>query len=150
MTPGALAYAYLGYAGREAIGGSETLVKTGSIALALLAVVIFLPRLWRRFRRVRMVEPQQMHENLLEEQALVLDVRSTSEYLTDVGHIAGSRNVPLPELEGVLPTLSEWRDKPLYRTGPATCCDVRRERQSPETAAGKPPRSAARYRRSAT
>lgn len=50
MVPGALAYSWLGYAGREAIGGGEDFVRKGLIALALVAAVAFLPRLVRRMR----------------------------------------------------------------------------------------------------
>jgi len=50
MVPGGLAYTYLGYAGREAIVGSEGFIRQGLIALALLAAVVFLPRLVRRLR----------------------------------------------------------------------------------------------------
>ena len=42
---GAIAYTYLGYAGREAVAGGEGLIQKGLLALALLAVVAFLPRL---------------------------------------------------------------------------------------------------------
>jgi uncharacterized membrane protein YdjX (TVP38/TMEM64 family) len=114
MAPGALAYAYLGHAGREALVGSETLIKTGSIALALLAVVVFLPRLWQRFQRIRLVEPQQLRKGATQGQTLVLDVRSAKEYVGDPGHIPGARNVPLPELEHWLRQLSGWRDKPIF------------------------------------
>jgi uncharacterized membrane protein YdjX (TVP38/TMEM64 family) len=51
MLPGAVAYTYLGYAGREAIAGSEGLIHKGLIALALLASVAFLPRLFKGLRR---------------------------------------------------------------------------------------------------
>jgi uncharacterized membrane protein YdjX (TVP38/TMEM64 family) len=51
MFPGAVAYTWLGYAGREALAGEEQLIQKGLIALALLAVVTFLPRLIRRFRK---------------------------------------------------------------------------------------------------
>jgi uncharacterized membrane protein YdjX (TVP38/TMEM64 family) len=44
MLPGALAYTYLGYAGREAIGGGEDVIRKALLALALLAAVAFLPR----------------------------------------------------------------------------------------------------------
>ena len=47
MLPGALAYTYLGYAGREVIGGGEDVIRKGLLALALLAAVAFLPRLVR-------------------------------------------------------------------------------------------------------
>ncbi|MDM8564229.1 TVP38/TMEM64 family protein [Candidatus Halobeggiatoa sp. HSG11] len=45
MLPGAIAYTYLGYAGREAIVGGESIIQKILLALALLAVVGFLPRL---------------------------------------------------------------------------------------------------------
>ncbi|ABI56106.1 TVP38/TMEM64 family protein [Alkalilimnicola ehrlichii MLHE-1] len=51
MAPGALAYTWLGYAGAEAIAGGERAIQAVLIALALLAVVLFLPRLIRRIRR---------------------------------------------------------------------------------------------------
>ena len=51
MAPGALAYTWLGYAGREAVHGGEAAVRHVSIALALLAVVLFLPRLVKSVRR---------------------------------------------------------------------------------------------------
>ena len=51
MLPGAFAYTYLGYAGREAIAGNEGMIQKGIIALALLASAAFLPRLVKYFRR---------------------------------------------------------------------------------------------------
>lgn len=51
MLPGALAYTYLGYAGREAIAGGEALMQKGLLALGLLAMVAYLPRLAKNLRR---------------------------------------------------------------------------------------------------
>ncbi len=51
MLPGAIAYTYLGYAGREAVFGNEGIVQKGLLALALLAMVAFLPRLISRLRQ---------------------------------------------------------------------------------------------------
>jgi uncharacterized membrane protein YdjX (TVP38/TMEM64 family) len=51
MLPGAIAYTYLGYAGREAVAGSEDAIQKGLLALALLAMVAFLPRLIRSLRQ---------------------------------------------------------------------------------------------------
>ncbi|WP_121441407.1 TVP38/TMEM64 family protein [Alkalispirillum mobile] len=51
MAPGALAYTWLGYAGAEAIAGGERAIQAILIALALLALMLFLPRLIRRIRR---------------------------------------------------------------------------------------------------
>lgn len=53
MLPGALAYTYLGYAGREAVAGGEGLIQKVLLALALLAVVSFLPRLISRLRQTK-------------------------------------------------------------------------------------------------
>lgn len=50
MLPGGLAYAYLGYAGREATTGGAQAVKAGMIALGLLAMAAFLPRFIGRLR----------------------------------------------------------------------------------------------------
>ena len=51
MLPGALAYTWIGYAGREAITGGEGMIQTILIALGLFAAVIFLPRLIKRIRK---------------------------------------------------------------------------------------------------
>jgi uncharacterized membrane protein YdjX (TVP38/TMEM64 family) len=50
MLPGALAYTYLGYAGREAVAGADGVLEKGLAALALLAAAAFLPRFVRRLR----------------------------------------------------------------------------------------------------
>jgi uncharacterized membrane protein YdjX (TVP38/TMEM64 family) len=50
MLPGALAYTYLGYAGREAITGGDGYIGKVLLAIALLAAIIYLPRLARRLR----------------------------------------------------------------------------------------------------
>ena len=51
MLPGAIAYTYMGYAGRAAVTGTEDMIQKGLLALALLAAVIFLPRMIGRFRQ---------------------------------------------------------------------------------------------------
>jgi uncharacterized membrane protein YdjX (TVP38/TMEM64 family) len=53
MAPGAIAYTYLGYAGREVAAGSAAAIRNGFIALGLLAAIAFLPRLVRRLRASR-------------------------------------------------------------------------------------------------
>ena len=54
MLPGSIAFTYLGYAGREAVTGSEGSIRNGLLALGLLALIAFLPRLVRRIRRAPM------------------------------------------------------------------------------------------------
>jgi uncharacterized membrane protein YdjX (TVP38/TMEM64 family) len=60
MLPGVLAYTYLGYAGRELVAGSEGLIRNGLIALALLAVVAFLPRVVARLREKPILEVEEL------------------------------------------------------------------------------------------
>lgn len=50
MLPGGFAYTYLGYAGREAVAGGEGLIQKALLALSLLAVVAFIPRIIKRLR----------------------------------------------------------------------------------------------------
>jgi uncharacterized membrane protein YdjX (TVP38/TMEM64 family)/rhodanese-related sulfurtransferase len=104
MIPGALAYAWLGHAGRAAIAGNEAAIRYGLIGLALLAAVAFVPRLLRRFRgdeRVRWIEAAELSPHLGragEEGTTVIDVRGADELAGPLGHIAGAHNVPLAEL----------------------------------------------------
>jgi uncharacterized membrane protein YdjX (TVP38/TMEM64 family) len=50
MAPAAFAFTWLGFAGREAVAGGEGLIRTGLIALGLVAAIAFLPRLVMRLR----------------------------------------------------------------------------------------------------
>jgi uncharacterized membrane protein YdjX (TVP38/TMEM64 family) len=50
MLPGGFAYTWLGHAGQGAVSGAEDIVQQSLIALALLAVVAFLPGLIKRMR----------------------------------------------------------------------------------------------------
>ena len=63
MLPGAFAYTYLGYAGREAVAGGQGMIQKGLLALALLAVVAFLPRLIKKMRRDTTTELEQDEAN---------------------------------------------------------------------------------------
>lgn len=55
MAPGAIAYVWLGHAGRQAIAGGGDVLQSGLIAVALIAAIAFLPRL---IRSLRGVEPR--------------------------------------------------------------------------------------------
>src|SRR5262245_48756586 len=83
MFPGALAYTWLGYAGREAVGGSDQAVRYGLVGLALIATVAFLPRLLRRFKgrsQVRWIEVSELKARLDGPKAYtVIDVRGQDE-----------------------------------------------------------------------
>lgn len=51
MAPGAVAYSWLGHAGRAALAGDAAAMRYGLLALGLLAVIVLLPGLYARFRR---------------------------------------------------------------------------------------------------
>lgn len=141
MLPGALAYTYLGYAGREAIAGGEGTIRKGLLALALLAIVAFLPRFIRRFRKksapaatVPVLNVAELRRRLNgSDDILVLDVRSAEEYHGPLGHIAGSRHVAVSELPNRIAELNDYRDRAIAvicRTDRRSASAVERLRQS--------------------
>jgi uncharacterized membrane protein YdjX (TVP38/TMEM64 family) len=112
MAPGALAYAYLGDVGREAVSGGPDLVRKGLLALALLAAVALLPSLIRRWRRPEKMSSQQLQTLLSQgESPLVLDVRNPDEFVGERGHIKEAILVPLPELDNRLGELTSYRTR---------------------------------------
>lgn len=117
MLPGAAAYTYLGYAGREAFAGTDGLVKHGLVALALLAAVLFLPRLVCRLRRppgFTTIDLEALEQRLAQGEALtIVDVRGPDEYNGALGHIPGSLNVPLADLPGRLAALQGLKQEPV-------------------------------------
>jgi uncharacterized membrane protein YdjX (TVP38/TMEM64 family)/rhodanese-related sulfurtransferase/sulfur relay (sulfurtransferase) complex TusBCD TusD component (DsrE family) len=119
MFPGALAYTYLGYAGREAVAGGEGLIQKGLLALALLALVAFLPRLIKRLRGAPTAGEGKLSSADLKarlerrDDITVLDVRPVKDYAGELGHIPGSLNIPIDELPKRLPELDIYRDRPL-------------------------------------
>jgi uncharacterized membrane protein YdjX (TVP38/TMEM64 family)/rhodanese-related sulfurtransferase len=114
MLPGAIAYTYLGYAGREAVAGSEGLIQKALLALALLAVVAFLPRLIGRLRRGPMMGVVQLKDKLDQKQdVLVLDVRTAEDYIGEQGHIANSKNIPVEDLDSHLDEIADYVERPI-------------------------------------
>ena len=114
MLPGALAYTWLGYAGREAAGGGEGLIQKGLIALALLAGLAFLPRLIARLRQGPMMPVTELKSRLdAGEPLLVLDVRTAADFDGEQGHIRGALNLPLEELPSRLDTLGTDPERPI-------------------------------------
>lgn len=114
MIPGGLAYTYLGYAGREAAAGSEGFIRQGLIALGLLAAVVFLPRLIRRFRRPDMLSVADLKTRLdRDEDVLLLDVRGADEFHGPLGHLPGAINVALGDLPGRLAEIEGDRGRPV-------------------------------------
>jgi len=52
MLPGSLAYTYFGYIGKEAATGGDGLIQKGLMALALIVLILFLPRFIKSMRKV--------------------------------------------------------------------------------------------------
>jgi uncharacterized membrane protein YdjX (TVP38/TMEM64 family)/rhodanese-related sulfurtransferase len=114
MLPGAIAYTYLGYAGREAVAGGEAAIQKGLLALALLAAVSFLPRLISRMRQGPMLDVDALKLRLEGEEApLVLDVRTEEEFSGEMGHIPGALNIPLANIDQCIEQLGENLDRSL-------------------------------------
>ena len=112
MFPGALAYTYLGYAGREALKGSEGLIQKGLLALGLLALVVFIPRFVRRMHPYPMMSTVELKRRLDRGEAIVvLDVRSTAEFTGEIGHIPGALNIGMEELPGRVSELEKYRNR---------------------------------------
>ena len=121
MAPGALAYTWLGHAGREAVAGNDAAIRYGLAALALLAAIAFLPRLVRRLMDdlrsdadVRWIEVGELAPRLAgREEVAVIDVRGPDEFTGPLGHIPDARNLPLDELPARLRELGSLYDKPV-------------------------------------
>ena len=115
MLPGAIAYTWLGYAGREAVAGGENMIQNILIALALLAAVSFLPRLLKRLRQpVAMTDVATLKQQLdKHDDVLVLDVREEKDFDGELGHIAGAKNLPLQQLTKRMDEIAEYRQRPV-------------------------------------
>lgn len=112
MLPGAVAYTWLGFAGREALTGSQDVVRNILIALALVSTVFFLPRLIRRLRTPPMLSVEALSEQLAGgDRVLLLDVRPATDFNGEWGHIPGARSIPLKDLPARLGELE--RDRPI-------------------------------------
>ena len=114
MLPGATAYTWLGYAGREALAGGEGMIRNILIALALLAAAIFLPHFVRKLREKPMLAVDELKRRLdAGEKLLLLDVRSAADFAGEKGHIAGALNIPLEELAARQGELESRREQPV-------------------------------------
>jgi uncharacterized membrane protein YdjX (TVP38/TMEM64 family)/rhodanese-related sulfurtransferase len=115
MAPGAVAYTWLGYAGRGALAGETDAVRYGLLALGLLAAIALLPRLIGRLRRAfSWVEVGDLKRRLDSGEAVtVIDVRGSDEFTGSLGHIATARNIPVAELSGRLSELAGLEREPI-------------------------------------
>jgi uncharacterized membrane protein YdjX (TVP38/TMEM64 family)/rhodanese-related sulfurtransferase len=114
MAPGAIAYTWLGYAGREALAGNASALHYGLMALGLLAAIVFLPRLIRRLRGgrdVKWIDTEALAECLAAGGVTVIDVRGADEFAGPLGHIATALNIPIGELPGQLIEIGQFRGR---------------------------------------
>jgi len=112
MLPGALAFTWLGHAGREALSGGEGMVRTILIAMALVSAMAFLPRWVRKLRAKPMPDVEALKRQLdAGEDVLVLDVRGASEFAGEGGHIAGAHNLALEDLPSRMAELQDRKQR---------------------------------------
>jgi uncharacterized membrane protein YdjX (TVP38/TMEM64 family)/rhodanese-related sulfurtransferase len=109
MLPGALAYAWLGHAGRAALAGDANAIRNGMLALAVAAALMFLPRLVRQFKAGLMITPEMLRALQGEGSIAVIDVREAKDFDGETGHVPGSLNLPLNELPARVDELASWR-----------------------------------------
>lgn len=114
MLPGAIAYTWLGHAGREAMAGHAGLLSNGFIALGLLAMMALLPRLVTRLTAQPMLEISDLKQRLDQgADLLLLDVRTAEDFIGEQGHLPAARNLPLEVLPVRLDELASYRDRPI-------------------------------------
>ena len=109
MAPGALAYTWLGHAGREALAGNASALRYGLLALGLLAAIALLPRILRSVRgrpAIRWIEPSALVGRLTGDGGpTIVDVREPDEFRGPLGHLSGARNIPLGTIAERLPEI---------------------------------------------
>lgn len=114
MLPGATAYTYLGYIGKEAATGGEGLIQKAMLALALLGIVAFLPKIIGSLRKGTMLSIPDLKQRMdAGEDILLLDVRTLEDYAGEQGHIAGSTLLPLEQIEQRLAEINDYLEKPI-------------------------------------
>jgi rhodanese-related sulfurtransferase len=115
MVPGALAYTWLGDAGRQALTAGENLMRDVLIAIGVFASAALLLRLVRRFRgQPSFIESAELLRRL--EQApetVIIDVRTREEFAGPLGHILGARHIPIGELSTSLQSKEEMKRTPI-------------------------------------
>ena len=109
MLPGAIAYTYIGYAGRKAVTGGDDLINTILIAIALLAVVMFLPRFIATLRRGPSIDVNELKRRIDEQETLVLDVRSEDAF--QKAHLDKAVNLPVELLQQQIASLDDYKEK---------------------------------------
>ncbi len=67
-----------------------------------------------RLRRAPVIQVDDLRQRLdTGDEVFILDVRGTSEYSGEHGHIPGARNIPVEELPRRIDELDEYRERPI-------------------------------------
>lgn len=112
MLPGGLAYTYFGYIGKEAATGGDGLIQKGLLALALIALILFLPRFISNLRKGPMLAVDDLKKKLdASEELLIIDVRTNADYVGEQSHIQGSLLIPVEDLEKRLIEIEGFKEK---------------------------------------
>jgi len=112
MLPGATAYTYIGFVGREALNGDDGVIQKLMIGIVLLAIVGFLPSLIAKLRAKPMLDVDELKQKLnTDEDVLLLDVRTDSDFIGEQGHINGAVLIPLEELAINLGKIEHYQQK---------------------------------------
>lgn len=108
MAPGAVAYTWLGHAGRGALAGDTDSVRYGLLALGIIAAIALLPRLIRRLRSsYSWIDVDDLKRGIDSAASIsIIDVRGPDEFVGPLGHIARARNIPVAQLSERLPELA--------------------------------------------
>ncbi len=115
MLPGAIAFTWLGYAGRSAAAGDISALRYGLLGLAALAAITFVPHLFRRLRgqKPAWIEAGELRQRIAAgAPLLIVDVRQPEEFTAPPGHLPGAVNVPLDELAARMQALAA-REQPI-------------------------------------
>ncbi|MCK5665500.1 MAG: rhodanese-like domain-containing protein [Thiotrichaceae bacterium] len=94
----------------DPVAGGESLIQNSLLALALLAIIAFLTRMISQFRNASkksMMDITDLKQRLDNDEIFLLDVRTDEDYVGEQGHIAGSVQIPVEQLEQRLAELSE-------------------------------------------
>ena len=90
-------------------------LRYGFLGLGVVAIIAFLPRLYRWFRtqEPRWIESEELQRRLAAgDPVMLLDVRQPDEFRAPPGHLPGALNVPLAELADRTPDLAR-RKQPI-------------------------------------
>lgn len=98
MLPGAFAYTYLGYAGKEAFAYGDGALRHILFAVGLIAFAVFLGRIARKMRETSPLDAQALKQLLDSgEPVVVVDVRDAGDFAQ--GHVPGALNIPVAQIE---------------------------------------------------